>query len=200
MTLYQITDDLLTINQLLEEMVDEEGNPREPTEEEMNYLREQFIMSNSDFEKKTENICKFIKNLKLQAENVKAEKDSYKAELDRLSRRAKAFENRASCVQNVLRYGMERLGETKIKTDLFTANIQNTQMIVDATSTINFDDIPEQYKKVSVELDKVAIKKALKDGLLMQKSGPENYGKLFDAEGNLLPGITAVQGTALVIR
>ena len=200
MTLYQITEDLLAINDLLENMVDEEGNPREPTEEEMNYLKEQFIMSNSDFEKKTENICKFIKNLKIQAENVNAEKDSYKAELDRLSKRAKAFENRASCVQNVLRYGMEKLGQSKIKTDLFTANIQNTQMIVDASSTINFDDIPEQYKKVTVELDKTAIKKALKDGLLTQKSGPENYGKLFDAEGNLLPGITAVQGTALVIR
>jgi hypothetical protein len=200
MTLYQITEDLLAINDLLENMVDEEGNPREPTEEEMNYLKEQFIMSNSDFEKKTENICKFIKNLKLQAETAKAEKDSYKAELDRLSKRAKAFENRANCVQNVLRYGMEKLGQSKIKTDLFTANIQNTQMIVDTTSTIDWEKIPDCYKKVTIELDKAAIKKALKDGILTQKTGTENYSKVFDTEGNLLPGITAVQGTALVIR
>jgi hypothetical protein len=166
----------------------------------MNYLKEQFIMSNSDFEKKTENICKFIKNLKLQAETAKAEKDSYKAELDRLSKRAKAFENRANCVQNVLRYGMEKLGQSKIKTDLFTANIQNTQMIVDTTSTIDWEKIPDCYKKVTIELDKAAIKKALKDGILTQKTGTENYSKVFDTEGNLLPGITAVQGTALVIR
>lgn len=199
MTLYQITDDLLTINNLLESCVDEEGNPREPTEEELEIMRNDFVLSNQNFETKTENICKFIKNLSVEAENVEAERKSYKAEMDRLSKRAKAYQNKAECVKSVLRYAMERLGTKKIKTTLFSAGIQNTQMKVEPTSTIDYALIPDKYKKVVYELDKEAIKKDLKEGILFQKSGPDNYSKVFNSDGQVF-GISAVQGSSLVIR
>ena len=199
MTLYEITEDILAINNLLETCVDEEGNPREPTEEEFEMLKNEFILTNENFEKKTENICKFIKNLNIEAENIEAERKSYKSEMDRLSKRAKAYSNKAETIKNVLRFAMERLGTKKIKTTLFSAGIQNTQIKISETSTIDFSLIPDRYKKVTYELNKDAIKKDLKEGILFTKEGPENYSKVF-TENGVLAGITAVQGTALVIR
>ena len=57
-TLYAITDDIKAISDLLENMVDENGDPREPTEDEMQTLKEWYTVSNSDFEKKFDSYCK----------------------------------------------------------------------------------------------------------------------------------------------
>jgi len=40
--LYDIAEDLLSLNDLMESLVDENGEPREPTEEEMQEMRKWF--------------------------------------------------------------------------------------------------------------------------------------------------------------
>lgn len=199
-TLYKITDDLLAINNLMENAVDENGEPRELTEEETEYVRKCFTVSYDEFKDKFDNYCRFIKNLKIESADVDAERKNYKDELDRLSKRSKAFANRAECVQNMLRWCMDTIKCQKYKTELFSAGVQNTQLKVEALAGEKLDTIPDVYLKPR-ELDTTAIKQAIKDGLLIQKDGPENYGKLFVAKtGEALKGVGCVQGTALVIR
>jgi len=51
-------------------------------------------------------------------------------------------------------------GETKIKTDLFSFFIRDSE----ALSIADEDNIPRQFLRIKKEVDKVAIKKAIKDG------------------------------------
>ena len=205
MTLYEITGEFMALNDMLESLVDENGEPRDMTDEEKETVKKWFDLTEADFKKKFDNICKFIKNLKLSAETAEAERKLYADELSRLSRRAKAFESRAKSIQSLLWWCMSRLGLNKAgyKTDLFSAKEQNTQKQITTNSLYDWHKIPEQYLKTP-ELDTVAIKQALKDGELYQKDGEADYGKLFFAVGadkdTVLDGVSCLQGSALVIR
>ena len=123
-TLYEITGDLRSLHDLIESIVDENGDPREPTAEEFETMKAWFIENEAAFKAKFDNYCRFIKNLRLSAENAEAEKKNFKEESDRLTKRSKAFANRAKCVTELLRWGMERLQLKKYKTDFFSAGIQ----------------------------------------------------------------------------
>lgn len=199
MTLYEITSDLKALETLLDGLVTEDGEPRDPTPEEVETFKQWFDVSETEFYQKVDNYCRFIKNLRLSADNADAERKNHKAELDRLSRRSKAFENRANSIQSLLRWSMDKLGIKKHKSDIFTVNIQNTQKSIGLSSTAKMELIPDIYLKPR-ELDTVSIREALKTGELVQKEGQKNYGKVFFKDGNLLEGVTCVQGDTLVIR
>lgn len=198
-SMYEIGDDIIGLHQLLESLVDEEGLPREPSGEEMETLRAWFKETEQNFEKKFDSYCRYIRSLKMTAENIDAERKSYKAELERLAKRAKASENRAKTLQGLLRWNMERLHMKKFKTDLFTANIQNTQLNIHPLDGASLAAVPECYLKPR-EIDTTKVKQALKDGELILKDGPENACKIFFPNGEELKNVRAVQGTALVIR
>lgn len=197
--LYEICEDLLTLNDLMESLVDDNGEPREPTESEMEEMRKWFEVSQEELQNKFDSYCKFIKNLKLSSENADSERKNLKSELDRLSKRAKARENQRRAVQDLLRWNFERLGIKTYKSDLFSANIQNGQKQVTLSSTAKTETIPEEFLKPR-ELDTVAVKDALKDGLLTQKEGAENYGKVFNRDGEQIKGLVVIQGTNFIIR
>ena len=197
--LYDIAEDLLSLNDLIESLVDENGEPREPTEEEMQEMKKWFEVTYEELQNKFDSYCKFIKNLKLSSENADSERKNMKDELDRLAKRAKARENQRNAVQGLLRWNLERLGIKTFKSDLFTANIQNGQKQVSLASTAKIEDIPAEYLKPR-ELDTVAVKDALKDGVLIQKEGAENYGKVFTREGVEIKGLMVIQGTNSIIR
>lgn len=199
MTIYEIADDLKALQSLVESLVDEDGEPREPTEEEFEIMKEWFQDTEAEFKAKFDNYCRFIKNLKMSAEHADSERKLYKEELDRLSRRAKAFDNTAKRVKDCLFWNMERLGMSKYKTDLFSAGIQNTKNSVKTYENYDYSALPSQYLKPA-EPDTKAIEQAIKDGELIQKEGAENYGKVFDKDGNELPGIKYIGGRTLVIR
>jgi len=197
--LYDIAEDLLSLNDLMESLVDENGEPREPTDEEMEEMRKWFDVTHEELKNKFDSYCKFIKNLKLSSENADSERKNMKDELDRLAKRAKARENQRNAVQGLLRWNLERLGIKTFKSDLFTANIQNGQKQVSLASTAKIETLPEEFLKPR-ELDTVAVKDALKDGLLIQKEGAENYGKVFTREGEEIKGLMVIQGTNFIIR
>ncbi len=197
--LYDIAEDLLSLNDLIESLVDENGEPREPTAEEMEEMRKWFEVTQEELQNKFDSYCKFIKNLKLSSENADSERKNMKDELDRLAKRAKARENQRNAVQGLLRWNLERLGIKTFKSDLFTANIQNGQKQVSLASTAKIDELPAEYLKPR-ELDTVAVKDALKDGILTQKEGAENYGKVFTREGVEINGLLVIQGTNFIIR
>lgn len=201
MTLYEITGDLKTLNQLMEDMVDEEGNPREPTQEELETMQKWFECSSSEFEQKFDNYCKFIKNLKIEAAIADSERKNYKDELDRLSKRSKAFENRAKSVNNLLWFSMQNLGMKKYKTSLFSAGEQNTQIKIEPLAGSTLKEVPDEFLKPR-EIDTTKIKNAIKDGVLKQGDGtPLGETKLFFTDtGKELKDIRWAQGTALIIR
>lgn len=199
-SLYEITGDLKSLNQLMESMVDEDGNPREPNEEELETMKEWFTCSIADFEKKFDNYCRFIKNLKIEATVADEERKAYKSEIDRLSKRSKAFENRAKSVQGLMQFCMDSLKLKKYKTALFSAGMQSTQISIRPVEGSRLDKVPDEYLKPR-ELDTTAIKNAIKDGLLKQGDGtPLGETKLFFEDGTELKDVRWTQGETLVIR
>lgn len=200
-TMYEITGDLIELNKLMDDIVDENGEPREPTEAELETMRDWFRASETEFKEKFDNYCKFIKNLQIEASVATAEKEAHKKEMDRLSKRSKAMENRAVTVKNLLWWSMDKLGLSKegFKTSLFSAKEQNTKGSIVELTTYDYRKIPEEFLK-QPELDRTAISQALKDGELIQKEGQENYGKIFLRNGEVLEGLSYVQGKALYIR
>ena len=199
-SLYEITGDLKSLNQLMESMVDEDGNPREPNEEELETMKEWFTCSIADFEKKFDNYCRFIKNLKIEATVADEERKACKSEIDRLSKRSKAFENRAKSVQGLMQFCMDSLKLKKYKTALFSAGMQNTQISIRPVEGGRLDKVPDEYLKPR-ELDTTAIKNAIKDGLLKQGDGtPLGETKLFFKDGTELKDVRWTQGETLVIK
>lgn len=201
MTLYKIAGDLKALNQLMEEMVDEDGNPREPTDQEIEIMREWFEVSYEQFQEKFDNYCRFIKNLRIEATIADEERKAYKSELDRLSKRSKAYENRAKALNGLLWYAMQKLELKKYKTSLFSAGEQNTQVKIEPLAGSSLSYVPEEFLKPR-ELDTQKVKDAIKDGLLKKGNGtPLGASKLFFINnGKELKDVRWVQGTALMIR
>lgn len=199
-TLYEITGDLQALHSLMESLVDENGEPREPTEAELETMKGWFKADKEAFEKKFDGCCKFIKNLKQSADTAEAERKSHKEEMDRLSRRSKAFENRSKTVKNLLRWGMERIELKNFKTDLFSANIQDVGgKVIELETGADVSKLPEEYLKPR-EVNKEAILQDLKDGILKIGTEPLTQTRLFFKDGKRLPFVNVHQPTALVIR
>jgi hypothetical protein len=202
MTIYNIISDIRALESLINSLTDEEtGESREVAEEEKQAFLEWINENKANFNGKFDNICRFYKNLRAQADVATTERDMLKAEMDRLSKRAKARENEAERLKGLLWYAFDRLKITKCKTDLFSAGIQNTRKTAKTTSVFNPDEIPTAYLRR--ELVSSAVSDAVKLGELYEKKGPENITKLFyrDETGEReLKGIAYIQGTALVIR
>ena len=197
--LYAITSDLLALNALLEGLVDDEGEPREPTEEEFEQLKKWFDITKDQFEGKVDNYCKLIKNWQLMSEDASAEKDNFKKEVSRLQKRSAAMENKSKALKNLLGWSMGRLEIKKFATSLFSVQFQATRGTVKYQSIFDVSKLPEEYLKPR-EASSSAIEKAIKDGDLIQKEGAENYGKVFKKDGTELEGVYFTKGEALYIR
>lgn len=193
MTLYKITSDLLSITELFETAVDENGNPRDLTESEMEFLKKEMATSQEDFEKKFDGYGKIISNLKSCSEIAESERKTFKSEMDRLSNRSKVFNNRVDSIKNALRYSMELLNIQKYKSALFSAGIQNTQDSITFNGEIK--NIPEKYLKPR-ELSVSSIKADIKAGILEVHGGMV----MVKESGEILDGVNVLKGTTLVVR
>lgn len=144
--LYEITQDYL---QILSMMEDPELDPQT--------LADTMEAVEGELEVKAENYAKVMKNLEADVAGIKAE-------IDRLSERKKTIENNIKNMKSALQMAMETTGKTKFKTELFTFNIQKTapSVVIDEQY---IENIPDKYLKYKdPEIDKIAIKDALKKG------------------------------------
>jgi hypothetical protein len=201
-TMYEITRDMDALQRLVEEAVDEEtGEIAGLTEEDEATFKEWINETEAAFDRKFDNICRFNRNLKHEAELAEAERAGFKAEMDRLSRRAKSAQNKADRVKFLLHLAFDYLHITKHKTAYFSAGVQNTAHSVKTDAGFDPSLIPDKYLKK--ELNITAVKEAVKSGELYTKEdSPLDRGKLFIAgrENEALPGVSYLQGQTLVIR
>ncbi|MEL3900718.1 MAG: siphovirus Gp157 family protein [Treponema phagedenis] len=207
-TFYEVSADFNALFKLVQEATTEDGEERDFNEEDKKILEEFFKELEPQFEQKFDGCCKFFKNLQYQSDLAKSEKDAFKAEMDRLQKRSKAFENRAASFKMYIWTCMQKLGLAKngFKTALFSAKEQATAGAVNTLAGLyDYKNIPEKFLK-EPELDKAAIKEALKDGTLFQKDEKEfplSRGKLYfmqDGKEQELKGVSFLKGTTFIIR
>jgi hypothetical protein len=151
------------------------------------------------------------KNMRATAEICTAEKDALKAEYDRLSKRAKARENEANRIKELIWFAFDRLGKEKHKTALFSAGIQATAASVKTDSLFDVNSIPDELLKPR-ELASSKIKEGIDCGTLYQlpvscdpvdgvSVSPVDSGSVFIAETKTkIPGIRFEKGKTLVVR
>lgn len=111
MKLYQLTDNYLRVQELLEE------NKTEDVEDTLDALTD-------GFHDKAENIVKIIKSLAADAEMAGKE-------AKRLLKRKQALENNVQKLKNYLQTEMERMEIRKINSTLFTIQIQKNPASVE---------------------------------------------------------------------
>ena len=160
--LYQINENIEWLH-MQAEMIGLESNEG---------LEEQLEQLDLDREEKIEEYVKIIKNLEADAEQFKAAYQEFQKKKLRAEKNAKYLRDQ-------IKFDMEKSGESRKRVGHFTVDLANTQGKVVVTDE---DLIPEKFKKVKVEVSKVAIKEHMSN------------------EGEIPPGVTIENGVRLSIR
>ena len=169
--LYEITRDLMILNDIDEVGADTSGNSQ-TAEERLEAFRQALDNLNMQFLDKVTNIVKFIKNLE-------AQREALACEAKRLTERKRSFDSRIEWLKNYTKSAMEATKSDKIKYALFTIYVAQSQPSVEVK---NIDEVDEQFLKIKMEVDKTKILEQVK------------------ATGVIPKGVEIVQGTHLVIR
>lgn len=101
-------------------------------------------------EKKIENTCLYIKNLRAEAEALKKEEDSFAA-------RRKAVENR---MESLKRYMTGYLDGTPFKTPKVKVSFRKSEALEISEGAV----IPGEYLKMTVDAKRAELKEAVKKG------------------------------------
>lgn len=143
---------LYEINQNYAELFDKFEN-EEITQEE---LQETGNMLAVELQNKSRNIIGYEKSIELAI-------NAYKEEEKRIAERRKALENKLEKYKEYVKNNMEDMGLQKIETPLGVLSVCKVPAILEV-----YDEnlIPNEYKKekVTISIDKNAIKEALKNG------------------------------------
>lgn len=105
------------------------------------------------FEDKLDNSQRYILTLNGEA-------DILAKEIKRLQAKKTALENKADRLSEMMKNAILSSGENKFKTSLYSFNIKKTESV----EVRDLDVIPRAYLRLKKEADKAAIKKALKNG------------------------------------
>lgn len=141
MKLYELTDDFMQVQSMIED--GQEG------------LEDTLESINLEIEDKLENVGKVIRNLE-------AESAAFKEEEKRLADKRKTIDNNIKNLKLYAEQSLKATGQRKVKAGLFTFNIQKNPPSIDITDK---DLIPQKYYvPVEPKLDKQTIKDLLKNG------------------------------------
>lgn len=149
LSLYNITNDFI-------ELFEKKENG-ELSEEEFN---EQGNTLAIDYKSKLTASIGYSRNLDLTSEAIKNE-------IDRLTAMKKAVDNKNAKFKEYVKASMEALGTLKVETELGTLSVTKNPASVEV-----YDEniISDEYKKekLTVSIDKTAIKNAIKNGKEVQ--------------------------------
>ncbi len=158
MKLYEITNDIMTVLERLEEISEDENSA-----EEAEAWTDTLDGIKMEFGEKAENIAAYIKDLKVEIAALKAEKDALEA---RRKTKEKTMEN----MKNYLLNEMKAAGIPKIDRPRAVISIRNNPESADIPDESKFIEwaMANGHKDLlrfkAPEINKTAIKEAIKDG------------------------------------
>ena len=140
MTLYELTEDMRNLLDMLEEDPDNEA------------IQETISLTLLDLEDKAEDYVHVIRQLEADAAAAKAEKA-------KLAAKQSSAENGAKRMREALKAAMLLTGKTKIKRATCSVSVSTRwETVLD----VEPEDLPDEFKKVTVEPKKAEITKWLK--------------------------------------
>ena len=144
LSLYNIT------NKFVELM--DKAQEGELTEEEYNQLGEELAIQ---LQQKGSNIIGYTKNIELTINAMKEEEK-------RIAEDRKSLESKLDKFKQYVKENMERLGITKMDTELGTLSIAKSPASVEI---VNEDEVPNEFKQetITVKIDKTKIKNNFKE-------------------------------------
>lgn len=147
LTLYTITSEQLRINELLEES----GGELTPE------IEEALILNEENFLTKSEGYIESIARYKALAEAA----DVRIKEMQRIKKTAENIEKR---LKERLQHAMVVMGHDKVDVGLRKLSLRSST----AVAITNEDAIPAEYIIVETKVDKMKIKEALKNGVVIE--------------------------------
>ena len=124
--------------------------------EDMEALAELFSEVETSLSDKLDNTIYVIKELDSDAEALKAE-------AKRLTDKAKALENKGKYLKELMLGAVKASGVEKLKSDKFSYYIKRTEVL----NVVSEDNIGREFFRIKKEIDKTVLKKAIKDGLIV---------------------------------
>ena len=112
---------------------------------------------NVEIEEKCDNYAKMIKNLE-------ADVEAYKNQEKIFNEKRKVAENKVKWLKQNLQASMELQGRKKVKTDLFSFNIQKNAPSLEIRDENNIDD---SYYVIERKLNKRELLNDIKEGLII---------------------------------
>lgn len=153
MKLYELTSDLLVLQEMLEEVVDDQC------------LLDTLEGVQGEYETKLESYCKVIKNLE-------ADMEALKAEAKRLTDKRKVLENNVDRLKKTMFDSMKLTGTDKVKGQLFTVAIQKNggklPVIYDKDDKDITANLPDLLVNVVETPDLEAIREVLEAGKVVE--------------------------------
>ena len=124
--------------------------------EDMEALAELFSEVETSLSDKLDNSNYIIKELDSDA-------DALKAEAKRLTDKARALENKGKYLKELMLGAVKASGVEKLKSDKFSYYIKRTEVL----NVVSEDNIGREFFRIKKEIDKTVLKKAIKDGLIV---------------------------------
>lgn len=154
MTLYELTDEFLQLQQILEDGEADEQIYQD-TLESLEY----------DLEEKANNYAKIIRNFESQIETLKAEER-------RLKDRRQVCEKAIKRLKDNLQAAMVQTGKRKIKTDLFSFTVAKNGGALPVIVDVETEDLPDECVVITEKPDLKALAALLED-----PENKEHYSK-----------------------
>ena len=145
-SLYEVTGNVLALQEMLAESLDDEQ-----------VLLDTLEGVQGEYEFKLESYCKVIKNLE-------ADVDALKNEAKRLTDRRKVLENNIDRLKKAMFDSMKATGTDKVKGQIFTVAIQKNGGKLPVIVDVPTGDLPDELVKVVESPDLEAIGKLLESG------------------------------------
>jgi hypothetical protein len=127
------------------------------TDAETGEISEEFIKKLSDIEASANEKALACAEI---YKRLNAESEAYENEIDRLIAESRHLKNEAERIKNYLDGNLRQMSITEVKGISGKITYRASQSV----EVADVNALPEQYKRIKVEADKVAIKNALKAG------------------------------------
>jgi hypothetical protein len=151
-TLWELSDDLLTLENLILDIQEDEEIKEDERETKIKELFEQWLNSSANFDEKALKVASYIRHQEALAE---ARQQEYR----RLRALAEQAQNQADRLRGYLAKEMTRTGKAKIEGAIAKLSLRKKPPRVCLNCDV--DKLPDQFKKIEVSPRLTEIKKAI---------------------------------------